>query len=185
MSTKARLTKRLIRSKILRVLKNQKEEDRSRKSETIKRELFKSSVFKKAKRVMFYISFDGEVETLTMIQAARKLGKMIAVPVCRSNRRIAPCVLLDKMKLVKGLYGILEPVPHHLVAPAQIDLVVVPGVAFDAYGQRLGRGKGYYDRFLKRLPQGTATIGLAFDFQILPRIPATTRDVRLDSVIYA
>lgn len=179
------MTKKLIRSRILVLLKNQKEEDRNRKSRAIQAKLFKQSVFKKAKRVMFYISFDGEVETLTMIRAARRLGKMIVVPVCRKNGQIVPCALHDKSRMVTGPYGIREPAVHERVDIQDLDLVVVPGVAFDPGGMRLGRGKGYYDRFLKKLHTKTASIGLAFDFQILPRIPATTRDVRVTKVVRA
>jgi 5-formyltetrahydrofolate cyclo-ligase len=61
----------------------------------------------------------------------------------------------------------------------------VPGLAFDKKGNRLGRGKGCYDRFLKRLPKKIPTIGLAFDFQILPKIPAKTHDISVNKVIFA
>ena len=66
-----------------------------------------------------------------------------------------------------------------------IDLVVVPGVAFDKKGNRLGRGKGCYDYFLKSLSPQTTTIGLAFDFQILPNIPITPQDTRVNKVLFA
>jgi 5-formyltetrahydrofolate cyclo-ligase len=180
------LTKQQIRSKILIRLKTQKEEDRDRKSKAIKRKLFSSQGFKQAKRVMFYISFDGEVETREMIKAAHKLGKIVAAPVCLKNRMILrPAVFTDRLKLIKGPYGICEPATKGFVAVSSIDLVVVPGVAFDKRGNRLGRGKGYYDRFLKTLSRKTASVGLAFDFQILPSLPTTTTDVRVDKIIFA
>jgi 5-formyltetrahydrofolate cyclo-ligase len=179
------LTKKQIRSKILLRLKIQKEEDRRRKSKIIKEKLFRTQIFKKAKRVMFYISFDGEVNTKEMIKEAVRLGKIVAVPVCQKNRRIKPARLDKRVKLKKGPYGIGEPVIKRFLDLEALDLVIVPGVAFDRKGNRLGRGKGYYDSFLKKLPNKAASIGLAFAFQILPCIPATRRDVSVDRVIFA
>jgi 5-formyltetrahydrofolate cyclo-ligase len=180
------LTKEQIRSKILGKLKTQKEEDRDRKSKIIKKKLFRTSVFKKAKRVMFYIAFDGEVDTEDMIKAARRSGKIIAVPVCKKQRiTIRPCRFPDKAKLKKGAYGICEPAVKKYIKLEDLDLVIVPGLAFDKKGSRLGRGKGCYDAFLKKLPEDTASIGLAFDFQILPSLPATATDVSVDRLIFA
>lgn len=177
------LTKAQIRSKILLRLKTQKEEDRDKKSKLIKQKLFSAPVFKRAKSVMFYISFGGEVNTEDMIKEAKRLGKTVAVPTCRRNRIIKPCVLQGAARLKKGPYGIYEPAVKTPCNLEGLDLVVVPGVAFDKQGRRLGRGKGYYDSFLKKLPEKTVSIGLAFDFQILPCIPATPTDVRVNRVI--
>jgi 5-formyltetrahydrofolate cyclo-ligase len=66
-----------------------------------------------------------------------------------------------------------------------IDLVIVPGIAFDKKGNRVGRGKGCYDAFLKKLPKDTPSIGLAFDFQILPAVPSTPADVTVEKVLFA
>jgi 5-formyltetrahydrofolate cyclo-ligase len=180
------LTKGQIRSRILLKLKAQKEEDRSRKSKIIKEKLFRTKVFKKAKRVMFYISFDGEVDTQEMIKQAQKLGKIIAVPVCRKKRiTIRPCLFRGNPTMKRGPYGICEPAMKRFLNVKDIDLVIVPGVAFDRRGNRLGRGKGCYDEFLKTLSPDTASIGLAFDFQILPDIPATETDVNVRRVLFA
>ena len=181
-----RLTKRKIRSRILLRLKTQKEETRSTKSQNIEQKLFRSKVFKKAKIVMLYVSFDGEVNTEEMIKKAKKLRKIIALPVCNARTRsITPCILESNMILRKGLYGILEPRVHKPVALNKIDLVVVPGVAFDKKGNRLGRGKGYYDRFLKILPPDIPRIGLAYGFQILPSVPISCTDQPVNRVICA
>ena len=178
------LTKKQIRSKILLRLKTQKEEDRNRKSKFIKDKLFRAPVFKKAKIVMFYISFEGEVTTEEMIKKAYRLGKIVAVPVCKGNRiTIRPCLLRNKAKVKKGPYGICEPAVKKYIKLEDLDLVIVPGIAFDKKGNRLGRGKGCYDYFLKRVTGDTASIGLAFDFQILPSLPATAQDVSVDKVI--
>lgn len=179
------LTKSQIRNKILLDLKTQKEEDRNRKSRIIKKKLFKTKEFIKAKRVMFYISFDGEVNTKEMIKEARSIGKIVCVPVCKKNGTMRPATLDENSKLTKGPYGIYEPVIKRFINLKDLELVIVPGLAFDKKGNRLGRGKGYYDRFLKKISKKTISIGLAFDFQILPSLPATTTDVNVDKVIFA
>jgi 5-formyltetrahydrofolate cyclo-ligase len=134
---------------------------------------------------MFYISFDGEVDSQEMIKEAKNLGKIVAVPVCGKGRIIRPCILSRKAKLKKGPYGVCEPAIKRFINLEDLDLVIVPGVAFDKKGNRLGRGKGCYDYFLKKLPKRIPAIGLAFDFQILPSLPATSEDVSVNKVIFA
>lgn len=178
------LTKKDLRSKILLKLKIQKEENRDRKSQVIKNKLFRTKVFKKAKNVMFYIALKGEVNTEEMIKEAKKQGKTVTVPVCcRDSFTLRPCILDDHAKLKLGPYGVHEPVEEKCVRLPDLDLVVVPGLAFDKKGNRLGRGKGYYDRFLAKLPQRTPTIGLAFDLQILPSVPTTEHDFSVTKVV--
>ena len=180
------LTKAQIRSKILLRLKTQKEEDRNRKSKLIRDKLLRNKVFKKAKIVMFYIAFGGEVNTEEMIREAKKIGKLICVPVCRKDKEtMQPAILEDHAKLKKGPYGVLEPVSETLVNPEDLDLIIVPGLAFDKKGNRLGRGKGCYDRFLSTLSDKMPSIGLAFDFQILPSVPTTNFDVSMKKVIFS
>lgn len=180
------LTKKQIRSKIFLKLKTQKEEKRNQKSKIIKEKLFKTPVFKKAKIVMFYLSHSGEVDTKEMIKSAIEQGKIVAVPVTnRKKKSIVPCRIGLKTKLKKGLYGILEPAKRFYLPVEKIDLVIVPGVAFDKRGNRLGRGRGYYDRFLKLLSQHTSRIGLAFDFQILPFLPVKPHDLSVEKTIFA
>jgi len=180
------LTKAQIRSKILLKLKTQKEEYRNQKSKVIKDKLLRNKVFKKAKIVMFYIAFGGEVDTEEMIKEAKKAGKVICVPICKKDREtMQPAILDEHAKLIKGLYGVLEPVAHGTICEQDLDLVIVPGLAFDKTGRRLGRGKGFYDRFLNLLPKDTPSIGLAFDFQILPSVPTTPRDINVQEIIFS
>ncbi len=180
------LTKQEIRSKILAKLKNQKEEDRKQKSRIIGKKLLKESIFKKAKKIMFYIAMDGEVETQEMIETAKRLGKTIAVPVCvRDRASLRPALLNSHAHLKKGPYGVYEPVVNRFIRLVDLDLVVVPGVAFDKKGKRLGRGKGYYDRFLSQIPKDTPSIGLAFSLQVLPFVPVTSHDVSVKKILFA
>lgn len=180
------LTKQQIRSKILYKLKTQKEETRDRKSKVIKQKLFRTKVFKKAKIVMFYLSHRGEVDTREMIRRAIEKGKIVAVPVCdRKTEAIIPCIMGLNTRLKKGLYGVLEPCKRSHLSLKKIDLVIVPGIAFDKEGNRLGRGRGCYDRFLKLLPEKTTRFALAFDFQILPSLPVQLHDLSVNKTIFA
>jgi len=180
------LTKEQIRSKILSRLKLQKEDTRERKSRKILAKLFREKEFIKAKTVMFYISFDGEVNTQDMIKKARKLGKIVTVPVCKKNKvTLRPCILYDNVELTKTPCGAPMPGVSKGIRLKDLDLIIVPGVAFDKRGNRLGRGRGCYDRFLNRVPKHIPSIGLAFDFQILPTIPAQNYDVNVSKVLFA
>lgn len=180
-----RLTKAKIRTTILAVFKNQKEDELFRKSRKIMGALLRSKLFKQAKTVMFYVSLGSEVNTSEMIKEALRLGKKVVVPVCTGNRKIEPCLLKEKGILRRGPYGIREPARKKPVGLEELDLIIVPGLAFDKTGRRLGRGKGFYDCFLASLPKGYRSIGLAYDFQILPSIPSADHDVNVHKVIFA
>lgn len=179
------LTKSQLRNRILLRLKKQKEEDYYSKSSIIRKKLFRKPVFKKAKILMCYVSLKGEVDTREVIKQAQKLGKIIVLPVCKKDKTISPCLFSEDTKFLKGCYGVAEPAIKNFVDVKKLDLVIVPGIAFDKRGNRLGRGKGCYDMFLDGLPKRTPSIGLAFDFQVLPYIPTSTRDVRVREVIFA
>lgn len=168
-------TKKSLREKILTLLRNHKEEDRVAKSRVIFDKLLKLPEFRKALTILFYFPFDGEVNTTEMIKQAKKMGKRIGLPrIMKGKKRIIPSIVhsLDE-DLEPGPYGIQQPIGTRLqtLDVQNLDMVVVPGVAFDKRNNRLGRGGGYYDRFLKSLPSLTPTIGLAFDFQIVDHLP--------------
>lgn len=184
--TSVRHAKIKLRNRILDQLKTQKEEDRKRKSRVIQQKLFRTRVFKSARTIMFYIALQGEVDTLEMIKAAQKLGKKIVVPVCSRHRiTIRPCVFDHRVSLKRGPYGVLEPARARVISAQAVDLVLVPGLAFDTQGNRLGRGKGFYDRFLRRLLHRASLFGLAFDFQVLSSLPVEAHDIALNRVIAA
>lgn len=123
---------------------------------------------------MFYASFKGEVDTFSLMQRAMELHKRVALPlVWKEEKRIMAVVVRSLQELKPGAYGIPEPVDHgdNRLDPSELDLVVVPGLAFDRDHNRLGRGAGYYDRFLSQVPAATPTIALAYDFQVLESLP--------------
>ncbi len=146
------------------------------KSLVILDKLLKRPEFQKAFTVLFYAAFDGEVDTFEMMQRAQQLGKTIGLPyIVRKEKRMIPTVVESiEEDLVTGPYGVRQPRETSMektLGTDELDLVIVPGVAFDRHNHRLGRGQGYYDRFLKGLSARTPTIGLAFDFQIVDHLP--------------
>lgn len=164
-------SKKILRERILTLLRNQKEEERLIKSLAIRNKLFQMVEFQKAGTILFYASFNGEVETFEMMKEAQKLGKTISLPgVIQKERKIVPTAVMSlESDLEPGLHGILQPKKDRgkPVSEDDMDMVVVPGVAFDRNNNRLGRGEGYYDRFLSGLNPDVTTVGLAFDFQII------------------
>jgi 5-formyltetrahydrofolate cyclo-ligase len=183
-------TKNNIRSQILKKLKKQKEVERLKRSFKIHKKLFSLPEFIKAKIIFFYLSFDGEVETFRMIEKAISLGKKVAVPVIkRSVRKLLPSLIEGcDYGLEVGPYGVYQPKASHIrhIPLRTIDLIIVPAVAFDLKGNRIGRGLGYYDRFLRSLPHKVPSVGLAFDFQVLDKVlSAESHDCPVDRILYA
>jgi len=183
------MSKSRIRKEIKEKLNQQTDAQRLRKSSLIGEKLFNLAEFKRAEVIMFYVAKKREVQTKAMIEQARKLGKKVVVPVIlvREKKMIASKIEDYKTELTPGPYGILQPKREYTreVPPEKIDLAIVPGLAFDQQGHRLGRGGGYYDKFLTRLSAGTPHIGLAFDFQVLADLPTFSHDVSVTKVISA
>lgn len=180
-------SKSVIRTRILKLLRNQKEEDRFKKNLVILRKFFAIQEVKAAKTILFYAAFDGEVETAAMIKRAHIKGKNVAVPtILKEKKMIIPTLISKLEELEIGPYGIKHPKhnPSRLIKAEDLDLVVVPGVAFDKKCHRLGRGAGYYDRFLASLPKDVPTVGLAFDFQIVDVLPHQDHDMPVSRVIH-
>jgi len=135
----------------------------------------------RAGSVMAYVSFRNEVDTREFLRRVLSDGKTLCLPrVIRSERRLVP-VAVDRLNALQpGAYGIPEPPADWPPADASaIDMICVPGVAFDGRGGRLGFGGGYYDRFLRDL-RGPVRVGLAYEFQVLDRVPVGPVDVLLD-----
>ncbi len=181
--------KHKIRKHIRDKIKEYSELEKSEKSDIIKHRLFNEEVFKKAKLVMFYVSLKDEVSTFSMIDEAIKAGKRVSVPVIlkEEKRLIAGEIRNRSEDLESQHFGIYQPKPGHVreVPLEDIDLVIVPGIAFDRNNMRLGRGHGYYDRFLCGLPKKTKTIGLAFDFQVVENLPQDSHDIPVWKTIAA
>jgi 5-formyltetrahydrofolate cyclo-ligase len=154
------------------------------KSTIIIKHLSLLPAIEQAKTILSYISFGNEVYTHDFIRSSIK-KKNIVVPFVAdtTQKKLSLSYLSDWNNLLPGNYGILEPSPDH-VTPAEfedIDICVIPGVAFDTSCHRIGYGYGYFDRILKKIH--TLKIGLAFEVQILNNIPITSYDVPMDCIL--
>jgi len=157
------------------------------KSREIKFKLFALDNFSNAKIVSFYLSMETEVQTGEMVQEALDMGKKVAVPYIDTE---TDGLILSEIKdiereLAPGPHKILQPLMEYLrpISLNQVDLIAVPGLAFDMRRNRLGFGKGYYDRLLAQKTTRTISVGLAFHFQVLEEIPTSSHDVPMDLVI--
>lgn len=134
--------------------------------------------------IMVYMALPQEVQTTRIIAQARLWQKRVAVPVVYGNRLAAVELPDDPTQLRRGRFGILEPYGTQVaIPPEEIGSIMVPGVAFDYRGGRLGFGKGYYDRFLAQLPATTYRCGLAFGIQIVPCVPQTSHDICMHGIV--
>lgn len=181
------LRKKNLRKEILEKLHNISKSEKERKVEDLKEKLFSLEEFKKAKCVMFYVSKHYEVNTHKMIDESIAMGKKVVVPITlKEEKMLSPSELKDRKKdLIEGHYGVHQPHEKHIrpVALEKVDLILVPAIAFDKSGHRLGHGGGYYDRFLSKAPPGIFTVGVAFDFQVVDELPKHDTDIPVDKVL--
>ncbi len=180
--------KQRLRQQLLRRLLKQPKRRRLIKSLEIGRALRRLRIYRKAKILLCYIAIHEEVETRPIIAKALSQGKRVAVPVVRAQgRRLLAVEIKDPDRDLKvvGPYGIPQPAirAQRRVVPEDLDLIIVPGVAFDRSGRRLGRGLGYFDRFLESVPSAVPRVGLAFRFQLVKRIPWESHDQPVTRVI--
>jgi len=162
-------------------------EVRAEKSERIIRNLVELAEYQRARFVFCYLSQGDEAATDQIIRQQLAAGQPVAVPVTRPDEGVIVPSRLDEWEgmLVTGAYNIREPAPVFFqpVAPTQIDLVLVPGVVFDRRGNRIGYGKGYFDRFLRSPGLRAPTVALAFDLQIVSAVAAEAHDVPVDIIV--
>jgi len=150
-------------------------------------------VYQQAKTVMWYIHCRSEVRTQSTLLGELDAGKRMVIPYCtkdqQGHNKLGLWWLEDFAELVPGMWGILEPPKQRWgelgkeVAPEQLDCVMVPGVAFDRNGGRLGNGAGYYDRLLKGVRADAALIGVCFESQLVEQVAMDAHDVAMDIVM--
>ncbi|WP_457639450.1 5-formyltetrahydrofolate cyclo-ligase [Persephonella sp.] len=170
--------KETIRKKLLSERANYKRavED----SKKIAENFIKLPHLKQAKNILLYYPHKNEVDTRFIIEKLLKSGKFnLFLPKVHKNH-LLPVKVSDLSGLKKGFAGIMEPEGEPF-PPERLDLVVVPAVAFDLKGHRLGYGKGYYDRFLKKT--GSLNVGVAYDFQVVDSLPSQEHDVPVDLIV--
>ena len=140
--------------------------------------------FQRAQVVLGYLALPGEVAVDGSLAAAWKAGKRVAVPAARDDGEYMPAWLTPNESLTHGGFQVRQPVTPFWAKPEGYGLVVVPGMAFTANGDRLGHGKGFYDRMLARLGAKVACkVGVCFSFQLAPEWPVNETDVGMNVVV--
>src|SRR5262245_20320344 len=162
------------------------EAERRARSRRVWERLVALSCYQHARTILGYMAFDHEVLTDGLMRQAMASGKEVILPMVLSDRQGMALYVIEDLgrDVAPGYRGILEPQPRRtrVVTPEAVEFAMVPGVAFDLRGGRLGFGAGFYDRLLSRLPRGVPTVGLAFDFQVIPRLPLQSHDLLLGAI---
>ena len=135
-----------------------------------------------AHTILLYSALPDEVPTQMLIDELVLQGKKVLLPRVVSDTDMELRLYTGQSDLHKGAFGIMEPVGEVFTHYERIDVGIMPGMAFDAEGHRLGRGKGYYDRFLSRVPY-LYKIGLCYSWQLLDHVPSEEHDILMDEVL--
>jgi 5-formyltetrahydrofolate cyclo-ligase len=160
-------------------------EERESKSKIVQQKLLNLPEFQKAKVVLLFLDFRGEVETMALAEATIALKKRLILPRCAPHNILLPIEVRDLTRdLEPGAYGIREPkLSLRVVEPSEIDLVIVPGAGFDPQGNRLGYGGGFYDRFFMLLNPATPRVALGFKCQVIAEVPVDKHDAKMTMLI--
>jgi 5-formyltetrahydrofolate cyclo-ligase len=145
-----------------------------------------TTYYKKARTIMCFVNFGSEMDTSLIINRALKDGKRVAVPIAvHETKELIPSVITTMDELEPGYFNILTPKEEFIrpIEPDEIDVVLVPGVAFDHHGYRVGYGGGFYDRFLPRLKRDAKRIAIGFSLQILDQVPRESFDLPVEMII--
>ena len=176
--------KSTLRREILSRLKRLSESDRLTGSRSAVALLLRQPVWTAAKSILLYAPVGNELDIWPALAAALDAGKTVSLPRFSSTiGQYVACRVKDPtIDLLQGHYGIREPAEHcETVALNRLDFALVPGVAFDLHGRRLGRGKGYYDRLLAGMRGKTC--GVAFDEQIVREVPVQPHDSDVNCIL--
>ena len=165
-------------------------EERRRRAAPLVARVVASEAFEQAGTILVYVAMRGEVPLAELVAAARGGRKRVVLPrVVPGTRELALHGWPEEGELVRGEFGVAEPPPSwETVAPGSVDLALVPGLAFDLGGGRLGQGGGYYDTLLPQLAPrpGRALprrVGVAWAFQMVPAVPREAHDAGVDAIV--
>lgn len=154
-----------------------------RRSEELGKLFAASQAYRDARTIYGYLPYNQEVRTVPMLEQALRDGKQVAVPKCYGDE-MRFILMEDLSQVEKGYAGIPEPIADGPVAQDETALVLMPGLAFDPQGHRIGYGGGFYDRFLAEEPEHP-TVALCYDFQVLPELETEEFDIPVDLVLWA
>lgn len=200
------MTKNQIRINFKELRNNLTPEEQSKLSSDIREKLFLTESYRKCKKLFTFVSFQSEVDTQEIIRQALRMGKQVYIPRVE-GKAMNFYEISDLKDLLPSQYGVLEPAddetkrylsdmdksistrepfcnPYNIINVNNINLMLLPGLAFDRKGNRIGYGAGYYDRYLVTHPEANFyKLAVAYDFQALEEIPSEEFDIKVDAII--
>ncbi len=174
------MDKGAVRREIIEKLKNMTDEEKSHSNDIIFKKLSELPEFFSSKVIFLYISVGDEADTVRLFNLSLEMGKRVCIPKCEGKGIMRAIEVFGKDDLIPDKYGIPSAEGEE-ISPCDIDFAIVPAVAFEKSGKRLGRGGGYYDRFLENLD--AFTVGICHPCQILDEIQTEKHDVPVNLVI--
>ena len=177
-------TKKELRKRILNIRNSMSIENVEKNSSIIIDKIVNTDIYKQSKVVFIYMDFNKEVMTSQLIKRMLSEKKRVVIPYTDTiNTELIPSEITKQADLKLNSFGYYEPVSIMPVDPEEIDLVIVPGVVFDKQLNRIGFGKGYYDKILIKLKPSAVKIAVAHEFQVFELIPTEEHDIKMDMII--
>lgn len=179
------MNKNTIRKKVLDQRRNIEVEEKREWDQLIFTSLVNSDFYIEAKRIFIYVSYENEVETKDIIQYSLDNKKEIYVPKTNIKEKTMKAIKINSLdELIVDNYGILEPkdVDKKSISD-KFDLIIMPGLAFDRNGNRIGYGGGYYDKYISNLNYKVLKIALSYDLQLFKNIKSENHDIKVDCII--
>lgn len=176
------ILKKRIREEFLKKRRKQPYKDIVEKSNKIFSKILETKEYKKAKNILVYLSLKDEVSTEKLIVEMILKKKNVYAPKINIKKDLMDAIkITEKTSFFENKIGIYEPVDGEKAKKSDIDLIIIPAIAFDYWGHRIGFGNGCYDRFLTNMT--AFKLGVGFDFQIIESIPAEEHDIKVDMII--
>ena len=184
MKDKISSKKKILRKEIKLIKRSLSSDDRVIHSNTVMKKLESIKQFQTAKIIFIYWAMDDEVDTRDFILKWHKKKIFILPTIDGGDLILKKFTGIDSLK-DGDIYAIPEPKGEPFESLNDIDLAIIPGVAFDKQNNRMGRGKAYYDKILKQMKRKTFLVGICYDFQIVDDVPVETHDIIMDKVIHS
>ena len=179
------LTKKTIRANVLAARDTMPLDERERAAVKVIDAIIASTPYGEAKTILAYAHFGSELNTQALLERILADGKKLVLPrVDKASQQLQLHFVADLNELIAGTWGIREPDANaEVIAADQLDLILVPGVAFDRAGFRIGYGKGFYDKLLAKVNPLSTRLSAAFDCQIIDAVPNEAHDQRVDIIV--
>ncbi|MBF0117542.1 MAG: 5-formyltetrahydrofolate cyclo-ligase [Desulfobacterales bacterium] len=179
--------KNQLRQSIIKKITSISNNELKEKYENLKEKIFDFANFVEARIALLYMSNNGEAETKSIIKKSFEYNKIVVLPIFEAERNRFTLVKVDSIDghFKEGHRGNLEPDPKKckIVPMDCLDIAIIPGLAFDEKGGRIGTGKGYYDKLIPKIPITTRKVGIALEEQIVTQVPMESHDKYIDIIV--